>query len=94
MEIYLKGQVLVLDEAHNIEDCARDAASGSFDIEAVTAAMNDCERMASQQVCPQNNTDISNWIIHYCVCEGATTCPQWFSQILLPCGHLDATGGG
>ena len=52
MEIYLKGQVLVLDEAHNIEDCARDAASGSFDIETVTAAMNDCDRMASQQACP------------------------------------------
>ena len=50
MEIYLKGQVLVLDEAHNIEDCAREAASGSFDIEALGAAMNDCERMAAHQV--------------------------------------------
>ena len=51
MEINLKGQVLVLDEAHNVEDCAREAASYSFDIEAVFTAMNDCERMASQQVC-------------------------------------------
>ena len=50
MEIDLKGQVLVLDEAHNIENCARDAASFSFDIEAVSAAMNDCERMATQRV--------------------------------------------
>ncbi|KAJ7308856.1 hypothetical protein JRQ81_008129, partial [Phrynocephalus forsythii] len=27
MEINLKGQVVILDEAHNIEDCARDSAS-------------------------------------------------------------------
>jgi Fanconi anemia group J protein len=52
MEISLKDQVVVLDEAHNIEDSARDAASGTFELEAVTAAMQDCERMVECQVLP------------------------------------------
>ena len=50
MEIALKGQILVLDEAHNIEDTARDAASITLEIEEVVAAMNDCEKLATQQV--------------------------------------------
>ena len=50
MEIFLKGQILVLDEAHNIEDTARDAASITLEIEEVVAAMNDCEKLATQQV--------------------------------------------
>ncbi len=39
MEIDLKNEILVLDEAHNIEDSARDAVSGSFDIEDIVFAM-------------------------------------------------------
>ena len=50
MKIDLKGQVVVLDEAHNIENCAREAASYNFDSKTVTDAMNDCEKMARQQV--------------------------------------------
>ena len=50
MEIYLKGQVLVLDEAHNIEDCARDAASGSFELEDIKNAKDDCEKMETHGV--------------------------------------------
>ena len=53
MEISLKGQVVVLDEAHNIEDSAREAASGNWELELVTAAMQDCEKMVECQVLPQ-----------------------------------------
>ena len=52
MEISLKGQVVVLDEAHNIEDSAREAASGGWELELVTAAMQDCEKMVECQVLP------------------------------------------
>ena len=48
----LQGQVVVLDEAHNIEDSARDAASGSWELDTVTAAMQDCERMAEAGALP------------------------------------------
>ena len=39
MEISIKNQVLVLDEAHNIEDSAREAVSGNFNIEEIAIAM-------------------------------------------------------
>ena len=39
MEINLENQILMLDEAHNIEDSARDSVSGSFDIEDIVFAM-------------------------------------------------------
>ena len=45
MEIFLKNQIVILDEAHNIEDSAREAASGKFKLDDVTAALQDCERM-------------------------------------------------
>ena len=57
MEISLKNQVLlhllllslsqvvVLDEAHNIEDSAREAASGSWELELVTTSMQVCWRL-------------------------------------------------
>jgi Fanconi anemia group J protein len=39
MEISLRNQVVVLDEAHNIEDSAREAVSGSFNIDDIAIAM-------------------------------------------------------
>jgi Fanconi anemia group J protein len=39
MEINVKNQVIVLDEAHNIEDSARDAVSGTFNIDDIAIAM-------------------------------------------------------
>ncbi len=39
MEISLRNQVVVLDEAHNIEDSAREAVSGSFNIDEIAIAM-------------------------------------------------------
>jgi Fanconi anemia group J protein len=39
MEISVKNQVVVLDEAHNIEDSAREAVSGSFNIDDIAITM-------------------------------------------------------
>ena len=46
MEIHLKNNIVILDEAHNIEDSARSAASGSLSQTQIRDAMNDCEKMA------------------------------------------------
>ena len=43
MEIVLAGQIVILDEAHNIEDSARDAASFSTSQMALQDAMNDLQ---------------------------------------------------
>lgn len=45
MSIPIKGNVIILDEAHNIEDCAREAASGSFSQEEFRLALTDCEKV-------------------------------------------------
>ncbi|XP_072043286.1 uncharacterized protein [Amphiura filiformis] len=45
MEISVKGQIIVLDEAHNIEDSAREAASYSVTEEQLQEAMDELERL-------------------------------------------------
>ena len=49
MDINLRGQVLVLDEAHNIEDCARDAASFSVTQQQLLEAEKDIAQMSELQ---------------------------------------------
>ena len=57
MDINLRGQVLVLDEAHNIEDCARDAASFSVTQQQLLEAEKDIAQMSEllYSVSPNNN---------------------------------------
>lgn len=50
MEISLKDQVVVLDEAHNIEDSAREAASASITQEQLDNARNELELVG--EMCP------------------------------------------
>lgn len=45
MEIPIKGNIIILDEAHNIEDSARESASGTFSQEDFRLAMTDCEKV-------------------------------------------------
>ena len=47
MEITLRGQIVILDEAHNIEDSARDAASWNVTQEHVREAIQDLEAVAA-----------------------------------------------
>ncbi|KAF0296920.1 Fanconi anemia group J [Amphibalanus amphitrite] len=49
MEISLKNQVVILDEAHNVEDSSREAASGSFQQAHIQDAIRDLEKAASGQ---------------------------------------------
>lgn len=43
MNINLKGSILILDEAHNIEDSCREAGSLSITQDQIFDALRDCE---------------------------------------------------
>ena len=45
MNIELTGQIVILDEAHNIEDSSRDAASSSTSQDELQMGIQDCERV-------------------------------------------------
>lgn len=45
MKIPLNNNIIILDEAHNIEDSAREAAGGSFSKEEFHQALLDCEKV-------------------------------------------------
>lgn len=45
MKIPINDNVIILDEAHNIEDSARESAGGTFSQEDFRLALNDCEKV-------------------------------------------------
>ena len=66
MEISLRNQIVILDEAHNIEDSARDAASGSFKLDDVEVAMKDCEAMVEADVLPDIHRSLAEFLSRLC----------------------------
>ena len=46
-------KVIILDEAHNIEDSAREAVSGTFNLEDIGITLQECERMKSHGILPE-----------------------------------------
>ena len=46
MEINLKDQIVILEEAHNIEDSARESASNSVELDKLTEAVEDLNHMS------------------------------------------------
>ncbi|XP_077168830.1 Fanconi anemia group J protein isoform X2 [Paroedura picta] len=50
MEINLKGQVVILDEAHNIEDCARESASYSVTEVQLRLAREELDAMVNSNI--------------------------------------------
>ncbi|KAG7205994.1 hypothetical protein KM043_003400 [Ampulex compressa] len=49
MQISLKGEIIILDEAHNIEDICREAASVNFREDHINVAANECDALAKQR---------------------------------------------
>lgn len=45
MKIPVNDNVIILDEAHNIEDSARESAGGTFSQDEFRMALNDCEKV-------------------------------------------------
>ncbi|XP_059930158.1 Fanconi anemia group J protein isoform X1 [Gadus macrocephalus] len=69
MEINLAGQIVVLDEAHNIEDCARETASYTLDNNLLKMAKDELDGMVSHNIrqaehMPLRNfcASLGNWI--------------------------------
>lgn len=50
MEIYLKDQVIILDEAHNIEDCARESASYRVTETQLRSAREELDTMVNNNI--------------------------------------------
>uniref|UniRef100_A0AAV2J230 DNA 5'-3' helicase n=1 Tax=Knipowitschia caucasica TaxID=637954 RepID=A0AAV2J230_KNICA len=69
MEINLQGQILVLDEAHNIEDCARESASYSLDQQSLKVCREELDslirgkiRIAQHEPLRDFCYSLTNWI--------------------------------
>lgn len=62
----------MLDEAHNIEDCCREAGSYSVLYDDIFQSMKDCKRVASMGILPEiHNSLVQNY---YCIAEYACLC--------------------
>ncbi|XP_069390680.1 Fanconi anemia group J protein isoform X2 [Paralichthys olivaceus] len=69
MEIDLAGQILVLDEAHNIEDCARESASFTLDLNSLLTSRDELDSMVKNKIRSSKHEPLrdfcftlSNWI--------------------------------
>lgn len=50
MDINLEDQIVVLDEAHNIEDCARESASYTLNYDSLLASRDDIESLVKNDI--------------------------------------------
>jgi Fanconi anemia group J protein len=64
LNINLKGQILILDEAHNIEDSARSAASWQVTQEALQDAMKDLEKLAQVDLEAESHNQLAGMCSH------------------------------
>uniref|UniRef100_A0A8C3CRE6 DNA 5'-3' helicase n=1 Tax=Cairina moschata TaxID=8855 RepID=A0A8C3CRE6_CAIMO len=69
MEINLKGQVVILDEAHNIEDCARESVSFSVTESQLRAAREELDSMVNNNIRQKDHEhlravcySLTNWL--------------------------------
>jgi Rad3-related DNA helicase len=66
MKLQLRGAVILLDEAHNIEDCCRDAGSYSVLYDDIFQAMEDCKRVATMPILPAvHNSLVQKYVVLY-----------------------------
>ncbi|KAG9340566.1 hypothetical protein JZ751_021388, partial [Albula glossodonta] len=88
MEINLKGQVVVLDEAHNIEDCARESASYTLEQTQLLFARDELEGMVTHHIRPDQHQallafccSLLNWVQESCIAlqerDYESSCKVW-----------------
>ncbi|XP_035857205.1 Fanconi anemia group J protein isoform X2 [Sander lucioperca] len=61
MEIDLAGQIVVLDEAHNIEDCARESASYTLDHNSLLMSRDELDGMVSSNIRRSKHETLRNF---------------------------------
>ncbi|XP_054456847.1 Fanconi anemia group J protein [Anoplopoma fimbria] len=61
MEIDLTGQIVVLDEAHNIEDCARESASFTLDHHSLLMSRDELDSMVNNNIRRSEHEPLRNF---------------------------------
>ncbi|XP_028429071.1 Fanconi anemia group J protein isoform X2 [Perca flavescens] len=61
MEIDLAGQIVVLDEAHNIEDCARESASYTLDHNSLLMSRDELDGMVNSNIRRSKHETLRNF---------------------------------
>lgn len=61
MEIDLAGQILVLDEAHNIEDCARESASFTLNHNSLLMSRDELDGMVNNNIRRSKHEPLRNF---------------------------------
>lgn len=61
MDIDLKGQILVLDEAHNIEDCARESASYTLEFTSLQTSKDELDVMVNRNIRRSQHEPLRNF---------------------------------
>ncbi|XP_032401150.1 Fanconi anemia group J protein isoform X1 [Xiphophorus hellerii] len=61
MEIDLEGQILVLDEAHNIEDCARESASYTLELSSLQTTKAELDGMVHSNIRRSKHESLRNF---------------------------------
>lgn len=61
MDINLAGQILVLDEAHNIEDCARESASFTLSYESLMSSREELDSMVTHNIRRDKHEPLRNF---------------------------------
>ncbi|XP_066551926.1 Fanconi anemia group J protein [Amia ocellicauda] len=98
MDISLKGQVVVLDEAHNIEDCARESASFTLTQHQLLTAREEVDLMVNHNIRRADHEPLRafccsliNWVEESCgllVERGyETACKVWSGKEILGIFH-------
>ncbi len=78
MEINLKEQIVVLDEAHNIEDCARESASYTLNQAQLLLARDEMDGMVTHNI----RRDQHRPLLAFC-CSLAKYGPSFLQQFLI-----------
>lgn len=61
MDINLEGQILVLDEAHNIEDCARESTSFTLNQDSLMACRDELDGMVNNGIRREKHEPLRNF---------------------------------